>query len=332
MSAAGHLSTNTIYSFLVKYLYGKDTTEKLDLCLRGPIYSGHNSKIYYVGSSRLPYPCALKFCVHSRTTLPDLDAAKQQYSTLEKVIRALPSNSRYRVPRPYLLMESEGALLTEWINGKNLSNMLFIFVRGTHRAEDLMRQSAAWLRNFHESRRLQPGSLDTNAKLAVIENLSKQYMVKDELLSAGHSCLTALADSASDVELPRSWLHGDFKSDNIIVSNDHVYGIDVQARYENVVVYDHASFLNHIELSLNCLRYPLLSLYQQRLYRAFLDQYIGSTRTDIELPLLWVRLYLLLSGRATVHKTMHHSIRGRYLESLYRRATVKVMSKLNTLL
>jgi len=332
MSAAGNLTTNIIYSFLVKYLYGKDTTEKLDLCLRGPIYSGYNSKIFYVSCSRLPYPCALKICVHSRTTLPDLDAAKQQYSTLEKVIRVLPSDSRYRVPRPYLLMEPEGALLTEWISGKNLSDMLLIFVRGTHRAEELMQQSAAWLRIFHDSRQLQPGTLDTNAKLGVIDNLLKHCVIKDKLLSAGYSCLTALADSASDIKLPRSWLHGDFKSDNLIVSDAHVYGIDIQARYENVVVYDLASFLNHIELSLNCLRYPLLSLYQQRLYRAFLDQYIGSTHIDIELPLLWVRLYLLLSGRATVRNSMHRSIHGRYLESLYRRATAKILSKLYTLL
>jgi hypothetical protein len=81
---------------------------------------------------------------------PDSEAAGRQFHALERVDAVISTDTFYRVLRPELLMEPEGALLAEWISGVNLSRLLLSFGQNSKRAASLLEQSAAWLRHCHD--------------------------------------------------------------------------------------------------------------------------------------------------------------------------------------
>jgi hypothetical protein len=54
------------------------------------------------------------------------------------------------------------------------------------------------------------------------------------------------AAAAASIDLKRSWLHGDFKTDNLIVSGQRIVGIDLQIKHENAVsmTWRHSSIIS----------------------------------------------------------------------------------------
>jgi hypothetical protein len=279
----------------------------------------------------LPYPCALKLCLKTRTAESDPEVARRQFATLAKVARAIPANDDYRVPRPHLLMKPEGAVLMEWVAGKRLTEKLFVFGGSSQRAQVLLESAAAWLRNFHAGHPQPPSILDAGEKLDNLDEMWEHDAVKGRFFDHSRSVLMQSADAATSIALPRSWVHGDFKSDNLIFSRGRMFGVDVHAAYDGIVMYDIAAFLNHIELNLNRWKHPQLWFYKLRLFRHFVERYLEGSRISFEqarLPLAWVRLYMLLSGWERIRTGMKGSLRGRFLERQYRAALVRVSLEL----
>lgn len=312
---------------LVTYLYEGRPPDDAAIVIRGPIYSGYNSRVFKVFCARLPFPCALKVCLQPRSPERDPETAHQQFATLTKVANALPDNGRYRVPQPYLLMEPEGALLMRWLVGKSLSDILFAFAVSERRAQDLLKDAAGWLRTFHAAGPSVPQALDTAEKLDNLRSLQRRSKIFDRC----HGLLADFADAASSFVLLQGWVSGDFKSDNLIFSDDGVFGLDIHAAGDGITLYDVAGFLNHIDLNLNCWSRPRLWSCRRRLFRHFVASYLDGSEADadrIDLPLSWVRLYMLLSSWSTVHTDMQGSLHGRVLERQYAAAAARVAQEL----
>jgi len=161
----------------------------------------------------------------------------------------MQSDARYTVPRPYLLDRERALLAIEWIDGVMMTASIASWRSGAVHAHGLMGQAGTWLRHFHRAHPLGNGSLDVAEKLRHLSEYDGSALAQESVFAQGVAELRRSAAAAASINLERSWIHGDFKTDNLIVSGQRIVGIDVQSRYENTVAYDLAPFINHLELT-----------------------------------------------------------------------------------
>lgn len=263
--------------------------------VRGPVHVQAGSRIYYVEHPAFPVPVALKICLRPYTDVPDAEEARQQYDALRQVHESMGESSGFGVPRPFYSAPEEGLIILEWIEGQSLSRTLGRFGSSANKRM-LMERAGAWLRHFHEAHRLPAGPLDVEEKLASLAQAQTRHPITHEAFQSSWRLLQALAPLAATPTLRRSWIHGDFKTDNLIISGPRTLGIDIHVRHENACIHDVASFLNRLDL--HCGHpgnWPLLP-FRKGLCQAFLDAYGAEEETQDNAPaLLWLRLYSLLS-------------------------------------
>jgi Ser/Thr protein kinase RdoA (MazF antagonist) len=92
-----------------------------------------------------------------------------------------------------------------------------------------------------------------------------------------------------------SWLHGDCKTDNFMLSRGRVYGIDIHVEHENAIEHDLAQFLNNVALQTLRLRFRHLKPIAPALTDAFMSGY-RSAGPEVSARLLhWIRLWSAIS-------------------------------------
>lgn len=303
---------------LVARMYDGNLEAGRSLELSGPVYSGHNSRIYKVRSLDLPFDGALKFCLKSRTANPDKEGAQQQFSTLKKVSDAMSGEARYSVPHPVLFFPDDAAYLVEWVLGRNASAGLFDAASQVSDLEYIISESARWLYCFHQCNQSGVGRLDVHRKLTVLEQVARRRDSELRLFACAFDRLVYYADAASLPELRRSWLHGDFKSDNIIINTERIVGIDIQAQTKNFVVYDIASFINHIDLNAGYLKHRTLRKNKTDLYENFITAYFSRPSSNLILSVVWARAYMLLIGWCRARQAKHSALRTAILQWQFR--------------
>jgi tRNA A-37 threonylcarbamoyl transferase component Bud32 len=322
-----------VRDLLAEYLYGGRLSSEDSITVSGPRYAGYNSRVFKVACPQLPSVCALKFCLVARTLEPDSASARHQFTTLKKIARATPAGNHLRVPAPVFLIEDQGVLLTEWVSGKNLSDIFFSIGCSRRRADHLIKQAAAWLYYFHAANRRSPGTLDTANKLGII---ARHETVKDPIFAYCHLLLRQLAEASGAMVLPRSWVHGDFKADNLIFSRKRVFGLDIHAKHKHVVINDIAEFLNQIELDLTPWRCPQLYSYKTSLFQTFITRYCGNIRAaslrQMELALTWFRAYKLLHRWNIVCSRRYDPLRSYLFARQYRSAVAAITRDLESFL
>jgi len=260
--------------------------------LRGPLHVRTNSRIFRAECSGPAPGLAVKLCL-DRTGGPDGRSAAEQFRSLEGVYGAM-RDGPFRVPRPYALDGERGLVVTEWVDGRPMTELLRSARCSVAEASRLAAAAGGWLQRFHATRGLAPGPLDIGHKLGQLEGLENSAIGPRAEVRDALAILRLRAAEAGEPMLPRSWLHGDFKSDNLLCGSDAVVGIDVNARRENAVLYDLAPFINHLQL-LGCdPRAWRWARASGEVQRAFLAAYFDGAPTP-RLPLLWMRLFLLLS-------------------------------------
>jgi len=129
-----------------------------------------------------------------------------------------------------------------------------------------MVRSAQWLRMFHAVGRSPKRALDVEEKSAGLLTLERSRLSSQQSVRAALTALKVHADAAAERPLEQSWQHGDYKTDNLLVSGNRMFGIDAHVRSINAAVYDAASFANHLELTLYDPRaFRLLAAHRRRL-------------------------------------------------------------------
>ena len=266
------------------------------IVVKGPVYRQAGSRIYYVEHPALPCPAALKLCLKPYTETPDTAEARQQYEALDKVHAAMRQHAAFSVPRPLYAAYEEGIVLLEWIDGESLTQRLSRL--GTPPAEKyaLAERAGAWLRHFHGAHPLPAGPLDVNEKLDALHQAQTRSCLSHPHLQRALALLVALSPAVRRETLPMSWIHGDFKSDNLIISGPRTIGIDIYVQHENACIHDLASFLNRLALHCSHPRHWHLLPLRGQLDQAFLRGYArpGDDQPQ-QLPLIWLRIYSLLS-------------------------------------
>ncbi len=298
----GEISTDGIRELLTRApIAGIDGLDR-QCIVRGPLVSQEKSRIFYAECLRYATPVAVKRCLKAGTLTADRVDADRQYHGLQRVFEKMGGDGDFSVPIPYELFEREGIYVTEWISGKNVTNELFSPGCTREHALELMAKAAHWLRRFHASHRLSSGCLDVEEKLEGVAELEKNNAPKARAFHRGIDALRSAASAAGKSELERSWVHGDFKADNLIVSGARVVGIDVYVRHENTVIHDLAPFMNHIDLSYFGPRSWRRPVGRDQLRDTFLRSYLGAASGVIALPLVWLRLYMMLCRWSYLHE------------------------------
>jgi aminoglycoside phosphotransferase (APT) family kinase protein len=292
--------------------------------IKGPISVRDNSHLFHAECSHYPTPLAVKLCLRPHTLQPDQDSAQQQYEALCRAWDAMGTDPELSVPRPYNVRADSGLLAVEWVSGATMTERLFSWHCNRTRAQQLIARAARWLRRFHACGALPPGTLDVDEKLVFVREMETRRSVSDPIFARSLSLLRGSAAAAGAVTLERSWLHGDFKSDNLIVSSERTVGIDVQLRHENPVVYDLAPFMNYLELRLWHPSGWRLLAARNLLGSTFLETYCGGRADAIALPLAWIRLYLLLGEWYTARSHAASPVRGFVLDLCYRSVAERI--------
>lgn len=298
----GEISADGIRELLTRTLIAGNDESDRQCIVKGPLVSQDKSRIFYAECLNYTTPVAVKCCLKAGTVMADPVDAGQQFHGLQRVFEKMAGGGEFSVPIPYQLFEREGIYVTEWIPGKNLTDELFSRSCTREHALDLMTRAAHWLRCFHAAHRLSSGCLDVEEKLEAVAELEKNNAPTARAFHRGIDALRSAASAAGKSKLERSWVHGDFKADNLIVSGARVVGIDVYVRHENTVIHDLAPFMNHIDLSYFGPRSWRSPVGSGDLRDAFLRSYLGAASGVLALPLVWLRLYMMLYRWSYLHE------------------------------
>ena len=295
--------------------------------VKGPVAVRDYSVLFYADSDAFPSEALIKVCVDQTTGRPDGPAAQRQYRALAKVHEAMAWASGFSVPQPYLIRSELGLLAMEWVRGANVAKRAFSWLSSISNSEKCVARSAAWLRAFHASGRLPPSHLDVHVRLPVLEEMTRRALPND----AYHAALAQLrrsADAAAAIALPRAWIHGDFTADNVILSGAQTIGIDMHLEHENAVVYDLASFLNNLALSLYEPRGWRLGRSHERLRDTFLSTYFQGDAGQMEMPVAWVQLYMAVQQWRSARQHAGHTLRGHLVDWQFQRLTLYLVRRL----
>lgn len=226
----------------------------------------------------------------------DTESAPIQYESLITAYSAFNSSS-LKVPAPHFFIPQYGAYCMDYIEGSNLKSIVSSAI-GSSRIKLKHASSAGrWLKHYHQT--FSQGSrafcFDKN-----LEELSSNLQVMTENDSAVEFERTIaewlFRNYKTAQQNPISWgkYHGDYKTDNLIISNGEIYGVDFFVYHDGNQYQDLIQFQNNIVL----LQFQSIGLRvgttSDKLIRAFFEAYFED-ETKIPFNLLaWLHTYRLL--------------------------------------
>lgn len=295
--------------------------------VRGPVSVRHYSLLFYGECPAFPTPVAVKYYPGGEGA--DLAVAVRQFSAMQRAYTAMRNDTNFSVPRPYMLDEAQRLLICEWIEGQPMTDRVLSWRCPLAEAKALMRTAGAWLRRFHHAHELLPAPPDVESALAGVEELRRSRLGMEPFVGQALNRLAATADRVRSIALPRSWIHGDFKTDNLLVAGRRTVGIDTHLVHENVVTYDIAPFLNHLELTCYHPRGLRQIWWREQLVEEFLAGYDFDSRAHA-VSLLWTRLYSLFGAWSEFETRAGRHPRHVILRSCFRRLTQRLSDQLES--
>lgn len=304
--------------------------------VKGPLHDFENSLLFRaenidLGSDELPSQVAIKLCLDSPDRIPSPIAAITEAEALRQVYAHLAPDSCYRVPRPFSILTGHGFVVTEWIDGRSLTRHCLDWRCSPREVCDLIRRAGIWLRRFHDCRVLSDGPIEIDRILSGIEETFEEAapsFATDLVARTGANLLAETAGSISGIPLARSWLHGDFKADNLLISGQHLVGIDIHLAFENVVVNDLAQFLNHFELLICHPQGWRLVPLRHAIVNACIEGYVGEGPAIPRRALAWVRLSAVLNLWANRAPAWVSPQKRWFLSRCFRRLTRRIQAEL----
>lgn len=295
--------------------------------VEGPIHVRRYSRIYRAHVAGLSTPLVVKCLLDPATGGPDANSARVQFEGLHRIHRAMATSDRaYRVPVPYFLAERDGVVVAEWIDGQPMTDLFLTGKLTVKEGRELLRRAAHWARCFFALRPLSPAPLDVSSLIEEIDRMQRTQLSNYRSARIAFAALRDHAGAMSGINLERSWLHGDFKTDNLLVTGRSVVGIDVHAKYENAVLYDLVSFVNHLRLTLCDPRAWRWRPHREALVGEFLDAFDATYREDFRFPYAWIALFGMLGFWDEFLRRRQRGLRHLYLDACFRH-TVRRMTR-----
>jgi tRNA A-37 threonylcarbamoyl transferase component Bud32 len=293
--------------------------------LAGPVSVRDYSEIYRVHiESPSPINLAVKRCLVPQTKIPDVAAAKDQYLALERVSRAIVERDPgYRIPAPLFIDSVSASYGMSWVDGQSLTEKLHsfsIFSEGYHWFERV----GAWLGNFHSAGPLHSAYFNIEERIASVANL-RECVLQDKSFAYASYCLSENVAAMRNVPVQISWLHGDCKTDNFLIGEEAIFGIDISLSYENAIEYDIAQFLNHLELLVFSPKYLHLQWIRPSFEMAFWRGYRSTGPRISSTCLNWIRLWSALTLWRSMLMARRNNVRTWFLNRIFSKLALKLV-------
>jgi len=262
----------------------------------GPVQSGPRSRLFRCTGGELAGAMALKFCLTADGER-DFATAVGQYAALERIAGlAARSAMPVRVARPLGLVDEYACLATEWIDGRSIAATLGGSMSSEAEIRDSANAAGRWLRNFHAMHRLADRPMSCAVMLANLEQQSPAVhaLASNRQFAVGRTALAQTAAAVAAIPVPVAHHHGDFKAENLLMTDDGLVGFDITAHWDDAVMLDLAQFLRDLTF---CAWRPsgwLLGRRYRLIADAFLDAYGAGTHPAWQSPLRWAQLHGLL--------------------------------------
>jgi len=265
----------------------------------------------------------IKHCYKPGTKTPNPVVAQHQFTALRQICHAAKAAGIPPLtPAPFVLSLDHASYSMEWAEGQSMTEALCDKALTHEAALRIGKDAGVWLCHFHA---LAPAANGTDDFLQRMPYVYKWATARpnDELM---HRCAYILRDSgdeAAATEVPVSWLHGDMKSDNLLIGRGTPLGFDMAIEDNGIVAWDVAAFLNHLALLSHDPRYLLNRKKFIAAADAFLNGYCPENR-DWSLPLLWIQLYLLIQRITKDPKNLRQRVENLVVRRVLRELSEKL--------
>lgn len=254
--------------------------------------------------------------------------AKLEFDALRKLYSINIGDDFHLCPKVYPIMIDRGAVVMEYIEGPALTQYLLDIKVPVRQKILTLEKAGKWITTVHDHFSSGKGvvpheKIMNNIRIAIGHkepdgNKEKAFRILD-------GCQKLLDNISIDI----TRLHGDFKTDNLIVSGNNLVGIDTRLAHTAISFRDIAYFINQLDLLFYqpkglCLRWFLRSQF----HTAFLKGVRGIWLPEQYFALLWMRLAAILMVWANSNSTLRKNPRRHYLDFVYRHLTKQLSRQL----
>jgi len=256
--------------------------------------------------------------------------AQSQYDALQRVWPQFSErHADLCVPRPLDYFPKFNALVMEAAPGKKLERLILqtkwpIGKKGKKLSlVQGVRRAARWLRTFHELGR--GGNSESMSDQLILQKVQRQLDQCQRILARelreGISKAVQAGLTAIDSKLETfTRLHGDFKIDNILVSDHKLTVIDFGTKASGIIYYDVASFCNSIDLirfdPRNCL---ISRRFLEELTEIFLSEYFAHKPWNIRILCLFQMIGMVQKCLYFANRYGHEKLKVKYLKRFFTR-------------
>jgi Ser/Thr protein kinase RdoA (MazF antagonist) len=220
---------------------------------------------------------------------------EKEFQTLRKLQEIFPTDGAQGAlaAESFLQINDHAAMVTRLFRGKDLVR----YARSADPEElgRMFHSAGALLRSLHDGcpDGYQVRELDVGPKLAYLEETYGRILLRNSKARKAFAHLRASADVVGLPPLRVSWAHGDYKPENVLYDGRRTILLDTKLDIRGPVVYDLASFLNHVRIAACSFRSGALRNNNQLIEAAFLSGY-GALDAGETAALRWAQLYFML--------------------------------------
>jgi aminoglycoside phosphotransferase (APT) family kinase protein len=295
-----------------------------------PIAHTRNSRVYELSCGAALH-WAAKVCVNPSTNALRPEAARIQFDALTKLRdHARAACVDLGKPNPIHLDEAAALVVMTWVEGESLTATLRRWPRAEATLDDDAMMAGQWLARLHAVGPRSDRTLATDRKLAGLADVLRLNTARDSAFRRGVALLERRAADAAAAPHVASWVHGDFKPDNMLLAAGRAAGIDMHLRDVGSVFEDIAPFLNNVEIQCALPRAWRRATRRAALVSRFLAGYTAELGAQPFLPLAWMRLYSALSLWAYDMAVRRSSVKAAIAQQVYRRLVGRLARALAT--
>jgi hypothetical protein len=264
--------------------------------ITGPSARGGEGVIYRVSGPAFEIPLAVKW-FHE-------PAAQQRYEALERASVAFGCGGEHGVPRPFGILADGHLLVMEWVDGRSLAAVLCRERPAVIGVEALANRAGRWLRRLHTVDAAPPAPLPIDSLMREIDATAAEAGVAERpAVRRGRDDLVESLPRIERTPVPMARVHGDFKPENVLLSEARTVGLDFSLRFVGPGVRDLANFAAHL-LLLAYHPHALMArwtLHRDAVLAAFFDGHRrGGSGLEVPRPaFVWFTLHRLLRFAAT---------------------------------
>ena len=247
--------------------------------------------------------------------------AKLEFEALNKLYSINIGDDFHLCPKVYPIMIDRGAVVMEYIEGPSLTEYLLDIKVPVRQKILILEKAGKWITTVHDHFSSSEGVIPHEKimnNIRIVIGHKKPDHKREKAFRILDDCQKSLDNISIDI----TRLHGDFKTDNLIVSGNNLVGIDTRLAHTGISIRDIAYFNNQLDLLFYqpkglCLRWFLRS----RCHTAFLKGVRDIWPPEQYFALLWMRLAAILMVWANLNSTLRNSPRRHYLGFVYRHLT-----------